>query len=321
MKRRIEEEIDDLGLDDKIRERRSTHIQEALSFLESEEQKILEHLDSEFSEFHGKLEGAIDRELSGLERQLSELGSRQKEGQERGVSGRAQQAVSACGKRTLTRVQSRMRSDIARIQKELSHQMTRSLGKAENQLSGQTSSLMIEDPGFDNLVTVYTDRSVEEREVVDRVQTQLINDSSSGDDVMKAGVYGLMAGFLIAPWAILPAFVLTGGLGGNQNRSQVQKVFKTVKDYFVTQSVDAGRAVSELRDRLSGSSEQAVETMKERTRSDVKSVFSAKVAELRDRMSDLNESTREDVDREQKKTHAEQLLKKISQIPLTLPTD
>ena len=316
MKRRVEEEIDDLGLDEKVRERRVSHIQETLSFLKSEEQKVLESLDTEFTQIRVKLERTIDRELSGLERQLSGYGSKRKEGQENDVHGRAQKSVSACGKRTLTRVQSAMRSDISRIQKELAGQITQSLGKADHELSGQTTNLVVENPGFDNLVTVYTDRSVEEHEVVDRVETQMARESSTGEAVVKGAAYGLLASYVIAPWAAIPMGLLIG-LGSHQNRSQSQKIYKKVKEYFVTQSVDANQAVVELRERLLSVSEQAIETLKGNSTSDVKNVFSTKASELRQRMTELNEPTREEVALAHKRSHAEQQLNTISQISLT----
>ena len=325
LRRFVEEDIDDLRLDDEIRERRVTRIQETISFIESEEKTSLSYIGVQFSEFHNKLEETIDRELSGLGTQLSALESKQKEGNENDISGKAQQFVSACGKRALTRVQSTMRTDVNRIQTELAQQMTRSLGQADSQLSGVANqALVIASPGFDNLVTIHTDRSVQERDVVEQVETHVSGGSSGNNTVLNAGVYGLMAGLLIAPWAILPAFIITGGFnGGSDNTPQkrIKNVVKKVKDYFVTQTVDSSHAVSELRNRLMGSSQLATESIQQRTSSDVSGVYSAKIAGLKGRITDLQETTLDDAERGNRIARAEKLVKQIDAISMDSPTE
>ncbi|MCS5642669.1 MAG: hypothetical protein NZ807_05315, partial [Dehalococcoidia bacterium] len=177
--------------------------------------------------------------------------------------------------------------------------------------------------GFDNLVTIHSDRSVQERDVVEQVETHVSGGSSGNNTVLNAGVYGLMAGLLIAPWAILPAFVITGGLnrGSDTPQKRIKNVVKKVKDYFVTQTVDSSHAVSELRNRLMGSSQLATESIQQRTSSDVSGVFSAKIAGLKERITDLQETTLDDAERGNRIARAEKIVKQIDAISLDAPTD
>jgi hypothetical protein len=64
-----------------------------------------------------------------------------------------------------------------------------------------------------------------------------------------------------------------------------------------------------------------VSALEERTRFDAQGVYSAKIAEFRERLVALHEPTREAAERDQQRKRAEKWLKKLRKIPLPAPTE
>jgi hypothetical protein len=251
--------------------------------------------------------------------------SRGKEEQHQDITDRAQQAVQSYGKRALTQVQSTLRTQMDRVHGDLASQMTRSIGEAERVFSdGKNAIVAIDTPNFGNLVSVHTNREVEERQVEEERREAASGLSENQGALMGMGIAGAIGLALLGPWGILVGLAFGAGAGSSMADHKgegVRTVFKTVKDYFVTQSVEASGAVSALKSRISGSVEPAVSALEERTRSDARGVFSAKIAEFRERLVALHEPTREAAERDQQRERAEELLKKLRKIPLPAPTD
>mgnify|MGYP007023178196 FL=1 len=99
------------------------------------------------------------------------------------------------------------------------------------------------------------------------------------------------------------------------------KTFRTVRDYFVTKSVESRQAVSGLVDRLWKSTDPAIREMAQRTSTDVEQVYATEIGKLRHRLADLQEPTREAAEQELQKQRAEALLKKLRNVPLPKDSD
>ena len=326
LQRRFQDKIEDLGLDDEIRERRAVRVEEGIALLEREEKKVLKSVEDNFRSVRNSVDGALSEQMTGLGSELREMQSRGKEEQHQDITDRAQQAVQSCGKRALTRVQSTLRTQMDRVHGDLASQMTRSIGEAERVFSdGKNAIVAIETPNFGNLVSVHTNREVEERQVEEERREAGSGLSENQGALMGMGIAGAIGLALLGPWGILVGAFFGAGAGSSMAEElkgeKVRKVFKTVKDYFVTQSVEASGAVSALKSRISGAVEPAVSALEERTRSDARAVFSAKIAEFRERLVALHEPTREAAERDQQRERAEELLKKLRKIPLPAPTD
>jgi GTPase Era involved in 16S rRNA processing len=325
LQRRIQDKIEDLGLDDEIRDRRAVRVEEGIALLEREEKNLLKSVEENFRSVRNSVDGALSEEMIGLDSELRGMQSHGMEEQHQDITDRAQQAVQSCGKRALTRVQSTLRSHMVRVHDDLASQMSRSIGEAERIFSdGKNAIVTIETPNFGNLVSVHTNREVEERQVEEETGEAASGMSEAQGGLMGAGIAGAIGLALLGPWGILVGAFFGAGAGSSMTGhkgEEVRTVFKTVKDYFVTQSVEASGVISALKSRISGSVEPAVSALEERTRFDAQGVYSAKIAEFRERLVALHEPTREAAERDQQRKRAEKWLKKLRKIPLPAPTE
>ncbi|MBC8260199.1 MAG: dynamin family protein [Planctomycetia bacterium] len=324
MQRKIEDSVADLGLDEEIRSRRASRVQEAIQYLENSEKEAQVLVHERFQQLSQTVRSQIDSETSSLGGELEALGETAKEGQDKNIEALAQNRVSNTGKKVLTSVQSKMRTEVDRIQKSVASQMTQSIGAAVGKLESSNHALVpVANVGFNDLVIVNTDRSVKEREVEQEVRRKKRAGSPEARGWAGAGIGALIGLALLGPWGLIPGMMAGGGLAGSMEDEDdtFGKTFRTVRDYFVTKSVESRQAVSGLVDRLWKSTDPAIREMAQRTSTDVEQVYATEIGKLRHRLADLQEPTREAAEQELQKQRAEALLKKLRNVPLSKDSD
>jgi predicted GTPase len=325
MQRKIEDSVADLGLDEEIRSRRASRVQEAIQYLENSEKEAQVLVRERFQQLSDAVKSQIDSETSGLAGELNALGETAKEGQDKNIEALAQNRVSNTGKKVLTSVQSKMRTEVDRIQKSVASQMTQSIGAAVGKLESSNHALVpVANVGFNDLVIVNTDRSVKEREVEQEVRRKKRAGSPEARGWAGAGIGALIGLALLGPWGLIPGMMAGGGLAGSmedEDGTSIGKTFRTVRDYFVTKSVESRQAVSGLVDRIWKSTDPAIREMAQRTSTDVEQVYATEIGKLRHRLADLQEPTREAAEQELQKQRAEALLKKLRNVPLPKDSD
>ena len=324
MQRKIEDSVADLGLDEEIRSRRASRVQEAIQYLENSEKEAQVLVHEGFQQLSQTVRSQIDSETSSLGGELEALGETAKEGQDKNIEALAQNRVSNTGKKVLTSVQSKMRTEVDRIQKSVASQMTQSIGAAVGKLESSNHALVpVANVGFNDLVIVNTDRSVKEREVEQEVRRKKRAGSPEARGWAGAGIGALIGLALLGPWGLIPGLMAGGGLAGSMEDEDdtFGKTFRTVRDYFVTKSVESRQAVSGLVDRLWKSTDPAIREMAQRTSTDVEQVYATEIGKLRHRLADLQEPTREAAEQELQKQRAEALLKKLRNVPLSKDSD
>lgn len=324
MQRKIEDSVADLGLDEEIRSRRASRVQEAIQYLENSEKEAQVLVHEGFQQLSQTVRSQIDSETSSLGGELEALGETAKEGQDKNIEALAQNRVSNTGKKVLTSVQSKMRTEVDRIQKSVASQMTQSIGAAVGKLESSNHALVpVANVGFNDLVIVNTDRSVKEREVEQEVRRKKRAGSPEARGWAGAGIGALIGLALLGPWGLIPGMMAGGGLAGSMEDEDdtFGKTFRTVRDYFVTKSVESRQAVSGLVDRLWKSTDPAIREMAQRTSTDVEQVYATEIGKLRHRLADLQEPTREAAEQELQKQRAEALLKKLRNVPLSKDSD
>ena len=324
MQRKIEDSVADLGLDEEIRSRRASRVQEAIQYLENSEKEAQVLVHEGFQQLSQTVRSQIDSETSSLGGELEALGETAKEGQDKNIEALAQNRVSNTGKKVLTSVQSKMRTEVDRIQKSVASQMTQSIGAAVGKLESSNHALVpVANVGFNDLVIVNTDRSVKEREVEQEVRRKKRAGSPEARGWAGAGIGALIGLALLGPWGLIPGMMAGGGLAGSMEDEDdtFGKTFRTVRDYFVTKSVESRQAVNGLVDRLWKSTDPAIREMAQRTSTDVEQVYATEIGKLRHRLADLQEPTREAAEQELQKQRAEALLKKLRNVPLSKDSD
>lgn len=325
MQRKIEDSVADLGLDEEIRSRRASRVQEAIQYLENSEKEAQVLVHDRFQQLSDAVRSQIDSETSSLAGELDALGETAKEGQDKNIEAMAQNMVSNTGKKVLTSVQSKMRTEVDRIQKSVASQMTQSIGAAVGKLESSNHALVpVANVGFNDLVIVNTDRSVEEREVEQEVRRQKRKGSPEARAWAGMGIGAMIGIALLGPWGLIPGMMAGGGAASNMEDNDdtyIGKTFRTVRDYFVTKSVESRQAVSGLVDRIWKSTDPAIREMAQRTSTDVEQVYATEIGKLRHRLADLQEPTREAAEQELQKQRAEALLKKLRNVPLPKDSD
>ena len=326
MQRKIEDSVADLGLDEEIRSRRASRVQEAIQYLEDSEKEAQVLVRERFQQLSDAVRSQIDSETSSLVGELDALGETAKEGQDKDIEAMAQNRVSNTGKKVLTSVQSKMRTEVDRIQKSVASQMTQSIGAAVGKLESSNNALVpVANVGFNDLVIVNTDRSVKEREVEQEVRRKKRAGSPEARGWAGAGIGAMIGLALLGPWGLIPGMMAGGGIAGSMededDDTYIGKTFRTVRDFFVTKSVESRQAVSGLVDRIWKSTDPAIREMAQRTSTDVEQVYATEIGKLRHRLADLQEPTREAAEQELQKQRAEALLKKLRNVPLPKDSD
>lgn len=326
MQRKIEDSVADLGLDEEIRSRRASRVQEAIQYLENSEKEAQVLVRERFQQLSDAVRSQIDSETSSLVGELDALGETAKEGQDKDIEAMAQNRVSNTGKKVLTSVQSKMRTEVDRIQKSVASQMTQSIGAAVGKLESSNNALVpVANVGFNDLVIVNTDRSVKEREVEQEVRRKKRAGSPEARGWAGAGIGAMIGLALLGPWGLIPGMMAGGGIAGSMededDDTYIGKTFRTVRDFFVTKSVESRQAVSGLVDRIWKSTDPAIREMAQRTSTDVEQVYATEIGKLRHRLADLQEPTREAAEQELQKQRAEALLKKLRNVPLPKDSD
>lgn len=321
MQRKIENSVADLGLDEEIRSRRASRVKESIQYLENSEKEAQILVRERFQQLSDAVRSQIDSETSSLAGELDALGETAKEGQDKDIEAMAQNRVSNTGKKVLTSVQSKMRTEVDRIQKSVASQMTQSIGAAVGKLESSNHALVpVANVGFNDLVIVNTDRSVEEREVEEEVKRKKRKGSPEARAWAGMGLGAMIGIALLGPWGFIPGMMAGGGAASNMededDDTSIGKTFRTVRDFFVTKSVESRQAVSGLVDRIWKSTDPAIREMAQRTSTDVEQVYATEIGKLRHRLADLQEPTREAAEQELQKQRAEALLKKLRNVPL-----
>ena len=319
--RRLEDRIQTLGMDDAIRLRRCERVRERLAVLEQEERDILRRAESGFEGVREAAFTTLGGELTVLHGKLEGMESSGKEGSHNDIKAAVERIVGSAGSRALTKVQSSMRSSVERLQAQLATQMNTSIGQIEAEFQEDGQALVkLESPSWDGLITVNTDRYVQDREEEEEVKNEVPASSQEGGELMGMGLGGMIGLALLGPWGLLAGGIFGLGAGSAiaDTAQPGRKLIKTVREWFVSQKVDADRTVAGVREQIEVGVQPALETLLERTRHDVRRVFSTKVGEFRDRLADLEEPTREVAEQEVLRQRAEAMLEKLRQVPVTV---
>ncbi len=317
--RRLQVRIQTLGMDEAIRSRRGGRVREQLSILEQQQQDVQRLVESGFEEVRRAAESTLESELDGLRGKLSGIQSSGKEGDHEGIEGKVQGVVSTAGSRALTQVQSTLRSSVGGLHGRLASQMSASIGQVEAAFQDEGNALaLVVSPSWDGLITVHTDRYVEEHEVEEEVEDETPSVSEEEGALIGAGIGSWIGLAMLGPWGLIGGLLLGGGAGSSlaSRAPSGRKLLKTVREWFVSQRVDTERTVSGVREQLEAGIQPALEALHERTRSDVNRVFTTKIGEFRDRLAELDEPTREAAEQEVLRQRAETMLEKLRQVPL-----
>jgi hypothetical protein len=313
LKRKLEAEIQDLGMDDAIRQRRCERVRERIILLEQAGAEAVSEAKSGFENVRRDASLALESELEPLHAKLNGMGSSGKEDKQRDVAADVERELRTHGNRALTKIQSSMRVSVKNLHGELASTMNRSIGQVEQAFQDDSVALVpISSGTWEGLVTVHTDRYVKERQVEETHKPEQ-QSTSEGGELMGIGL-GAMIGFaLLGPFGFFAGGLF--GLGAAQNeassKSVGRKIFKTVEEWFVSQRVDADQAVGGVRARLKEGIDPALDKLDSRTVQDVRTVFDTKINEFRERLADLEEPTREAGEQDAQKLRAERLLERL----------
>ncbi len=319
LSRRLEEKIQALGMDDAIRLRRCERVSEKLAILQRAEKETSRQAEAGFQQVRKSASDVLESELSSLRVKLAGMESSGEEGKQKDLTVKVGRVVSTAGSRTLTKIQSSMRSSVGRLHDQLASQMNSSIGDVEVAFSEDGQALIeVQTTSWDGLITVNTDRYVQEREQEEEVVDEGLAVSQSEGEMMGAGLGGLIGLAMLGPFGLLAGGLLGLGAGSAwvNNSEPGSKLFKTVQEWFVRQEVDADRTVADVRERIEGGMESSLGSLEERTQRDVRAVFSSKVGEFRGRLADLEEPTREAAEQEVLRKRAEEMLEKLRQVPV-----
>ncbi|HIF97930.1 MAG TPA: hypothetical protein EYQ54_13040 [Myxococcales bacterium] len=319
LSRRLEEKIQTLGMDDKIRLRRCERVREKLAILERAEKETSRQAEAGFQQVRKSAFDALESELSSLRAKLAGMESSGEEGKQKDLTDRVGGVVSAAGSRTLTKIQSSMRSSVGRLHDQLASQMNSSLCDAENVFSEDDQApIEVQGTSWDGLITVNTDRYVEEREEEEEAEDDGWRINEEQASTIGAGLFGLIGLAMLGPFGLLAGGVLGWGTGDwvADNQQPGGKIFKTVQSWFVKQEVDADRTVADVGERIKDGMEPALDHLKECTQRDVRAVFASKIGECRERLADLEEPTREAEEQDVLRQRAEEMLEKLRQVPV-----
>ena len=318
--RRLEERIQNLGMDDAIRQRRCERVRDRIALLEQARQDALRQAKDGFREVRKAAVSTLGPELSSLRGTLEGMESSGKEGKQKDLTAAVEGVVSAAGSRALTRIHSSMRTSVGLLHEELGSQMSRTMGEVEEAFQEDSQGPMnVQSTSWDGLITVHTDRYVEEQQVEEEVAKKEPAITEGQGELIGGGLGGMIGLALLGPWGLLAGGLLGLGAAGALADSEQpgRKLFKTVQEWFVRQRVDADCTVADVRKHLDDRVDKALEKLLERTHHDVRRVFANKVEEFRQRLLNLEEPTKESAEQEVLRQRAEQMLEKLRRVPLS----
>lgn len=313
LRRKLEAELQDLGIDDSIRQRRCERVRERIGLLEQAGADAASKAKTGFEGVRRKASSALESELVSLHAKLDGMRSQGKEESQRDLSADVERELRTHGNRALTKIQSSMRVSVKDLHGELASSMNRSIGLVEQAFQEDSVALVpISNGSWEGLVTVHTDRYVEERQVEEKREAEQ-ESTSEGGELMGIGL-GAMVGFaLLGPFGFFAGGLF--GLGAAQDhasRNSVgRKIYKTVEEWFVSQRVDADQAVSDVRSRLRDGLDPALDKLDSQTMQDVRRVFDTKIGEFRERLAELEEPTREAAAQETRRKRVEELKEQL----------
>ena len=312
--RSLSGQIKDISLDQTLIERKVNRLGEAIEYLENEKAKATNMLQEFYLGFDQIMSQKINQAISALESGLDALSSKSKSGEaHKDVRHLAEQHVSDQMKRTLTRLQSELRSRQDQISKRLSLSLQAALGEADLMIepSSSTEIMRLHHVDFRDLVVVNTRQVEEDVEVKERVPFAVTEES-----VFMGGLGAMIGAAILGPLGFWAGMMMGGSIGSME--SNYRTVTKRVREYFTVQTVETKRIVSTCRERLINTKEAALRQLEDKTTLDTLQVLDHKIADYRNTINRLNIPTKSAVSQQARKSELETQLHKI--LPL-LPSD
>ncbi len=305
--RNLNGQIKDISLDQTLLERKVHRLGEAIGHLEKEKSKVTKTLQDSYLGFDQLMSQKVNQAISTLESGLDALSSKSKSGESRkDVRYLAEQNVSDHMKRTLTSLQSELRSRQDQISKRLSQSLQAALGEADLMIepSSSTEIMRLHHIDFRDLVVVNTKQVEEDVEVRERVPFAVTEES-----VFMGGLGAMIGAAMLGPLGFWAGMMMGGSFGSMG--SNYRTVTKKMREYFTVQTVETRQIASTCRERLVNTKEVALRQLEDKTTLDTLQVFDHKIAEYRNTINRLNTPTKNEVDKQARKAELEAQLQNL----------
>ena len=308
LNKKLTTQLKDITLDQNLIDLKIKRLREAIDHLEKEMGKASNILQESYAAFDQQMSGAITKTLSDLKVGLDTLSTKTK-GQQEGnnIKSKAELYVSDHMKRSLTILQSELRSRQDQISKRLTQTLQGALGEADLLIepSESTALMSLRHVEFRDLVVVNSRQVQEDVEVREDVPFKVTDES-----VLLGGIGAMIGAALLGPLGFWAGMMIGGGAGSMG--SNYRTVTRRVQEFFTVQSVDTGKIVDTCRERLYHTKTLALRQLEEQTTLDMHKIFEGKIADYRNLINQLNAPTRDEIEKQARRHELEAHLRNLN---------